>query len=75
MRLLFTDIGLPGAMSGRQLSDEARRHRPELKVLLTTGYSRDGFVRTGRLEPGVALITTPFNFADLTRKVREMMDG
>ncbi|HUB16146.1 MAG TPA: ATP-binding protein, partial [Acetobacteraceae bacterium] len=41
LRLLFTDIGLPGGMNGRQLAEEARRRRPELKVLLTTGYTRD----------------------------------
>ena len=37
VRLLFTDIGLPGTMNGRQLSDEARHRRPNLKVVLTTG--------------------------------------
>jgi CheY-like chemotaxis protein len=37
VHLLFTDIGLPGAMNGRQLSDEARRRRSGLKVLLATG--------------------------------------
>ena len=75
VRLLFTDIGLPGAMSGRQLSDEARQRRPELRVLLTTGYARDSIIHAGRLEPGVTLITKPFNFADLTKKVREALDA
>jgi PAS domain S-box-containing protein len=75
VRLLFTDIGLPGAMSGRQLSDEVRHRRADLKVLLTTGYARDTIVQAGRLEPGVALIGKPFNFADLTKKVREVLDG
>ena len=74
MGLLFTDIGLPGAMNGWQLRDEARRRRPELKVLLTTGYVRDAAMRSGQLEPGVALINKPFSFADLTRKVREVLD-
>ncbi len=75
IRLLFTDIVLPGVMNGRQLSDEARRRRRGLKVLLTTGYAKDTIIQTGRLEPGVALIGKPFNFAELTKKVREALDA
>lgn len=36
--VLFTDVGLPGGMNGRQLADEACRRRPQLLVLYTTGY-------------------------------------
>lgn len=38
--LLITDIVMPGGMNGRELADEARRLRPLLKVLFTTGYTR-----------------------------------
>ena len=75
VRLLFTDIGLPGTMSGRQLSDEARHRRPELKVVLTTGYTEDTVIHAGRLERGVSLIMKPFSFADLTKKIREALDS
>ena len=54
IRLLFTDVGLPGGMNGRQLADAARTLRPELKVLFTTGYARNAIVHDGRLDPGVA---------------------
>ena len=74
VRLLFTDIGLPGAMNGRQLSDEARQRRAGLKVLFTTGYARDAIIHAGHLDPGISLIGKPFSFADLTRKVRETLD-
>ena len=70
VHLLFTDIGLPGAMNGRQLSDEARRRRSGLKVLLTTGYAGKAIIHAGRLEPGVSFMTKPFSFADLTKRVR-----
>ena len=36
--LLFTDIGLPGGMDGRRLAEAARRLRPDLPVLFTSGY-------------------------------------
>jgi len=74
LRLLFTDIGLPGGLNGRELADEARRRRPGLKVLLTTGYTRDAIVRHGRLDAGVELIVKPFTQADLARKVRDALD-
>jgi CheY-like chemotaxis protein len=74
LRLLFTDIGLPGGLNGRQLADEARRRWPEIRVLLTTGYTRDAMVRHGRLDPGVELLVKPFTEADLARKIREVLD-
>jgi len=49
--LLFTDVGLPGGLNGRQLADQARRLRPELRLLFTTGYARNAIVREGRLAP------------------------
>ena len=64
VHLLFTDIGLPGAMNGRQLSDEARRRRSGLKVLLATGYAGNAVIHAGQLEPGVSLMSKPFSFAD-----------
>ena len=72
--LLFTDIGLPGGLNGRQLAEQARRRRPALRVLFTTAYTRDAMVRHGRLDPGVELLVKPFTEADLARKVREVLD-
>ena len=72
--LLFTDVGLPGGMNGRQLADEARKRRPELKVLFTTGYARNAIVHDGRLDPGVQLITKPFTFAELATMIRQTLD-
>jgi CheY-like chemotaxis protein len=65
--LLFTDVGLPDGMNGRQLAEEARRIRPALKVLFTTGYARNAIVHHGRLDPGVELILKPFT-AETWRK-------
>jgi PAS domain S-box-containing protein len=73
--VLFTDIGLPGGMNGRQLADEARRRRPDLKVLFTTGYARNAIVHDGRLDPGVELITKPFSQVALASKLRDILDA
>jgi PAS domain S-box-containing protein len=73
--LLFTDVVMPGGLNGRQLADEARRRRPGLKVLFTTGYSRNAIVHHGRLDPGVQMISKPFSFNELGAKVRAILDG
>jgi CheY-like chemotaxis protein len=70
VRLLFTDVGLPGGMNGRKLADEALRRHPGLKVLFTTGYARNAIVHDGRLDPGVQLVTKPFTYAELAAAVQ-----
>ena len=74
IRLMFTDVGLPGAMTGRQLADMAKARWPDLKVLFTTGYARNAIVHHGRLDPGVELITKPFTGSALAARVRELLD-
>ena len=74
IQLLFTDVGLPGGMNGRQLADAARQLRPDLKVLFTTGYARNAIVHDGRLDPGVELITKPFTYSALAAKLGDMLD-
>ncbi len=74
VRLLFTDIGLPGGLNGRQLADEAQRRRPALSVLFTTGYARNAIVHHGRLDPGVEVIGKPFTYLALAAKIRQMLD-
>ncbi|WP_245296930.1 MULTISPECIES: hybrid sensor histidine kinase/response regulator [Rhodomicrobium] len=71
--LLFTDIVMPG-MNGRELADKARSRLPHLKVLYTTGYSRNAIVHNGVLDPGVALIAKPFTISQVGEKVRQVLD-
>ena len=75
IKLLFTDVILPGGMNGRQLSDEALRRRPDLKVLYATGYTRDAIIHQGRLDADVELLNKPFTHDLLTRKVRQILDA
>ncbi len=75
INLLFTDVVLPGGMTGAVLADQARRQRPDLKVLFTTGYARNAIVHHGRLDPGVELITKPFSYADLAARIRDLLDA
>ncbi len=73
--LLFTDVVLPSGMNGADVAAEARKLRPDLKVLFTTGYARNAIVHHGRLDAGVELITKPFSYADLAARIRDLLDG
>jgi CheY-like chemotaxis protein len=71
--LVFTDVVMP-EMSGRQLADIARELRPGLKVLFTTGYTRNAIVHNGVLDSDTRLLSKPFNVEELSMKVREILD-
>jgi signal transduction histidine kinase len=73
--LLFTDVVLPGGMTGAQVAAQARALRPILKVLFTTGYARNAIIHHGRLDKGVHLISKPFSLQELAAKVRDVLDG
>ena len=73
VNLLFTDVVMPD-MSGRQLADRARAKRPNLKVLYTTGYTRNAIVHNGMLDPGTNLLTKPFSIEELAAKIRKTLD-
>jgi two-component system, NtrC family, sensor kinase len=74
IKLLFTDVVLPGGMNGRQLADEALRRRPDLKVLYATGYTRNAIIHQGRLDADVELLNKPFTHDLLTRKVKQILE-
>jgi signal transduction histidine kinase/ActR/RegA family two-component response regulator len=72
--MLFTDIVMP-EMNGRQLAEVVLHKYPSLKVLYTTGYTRNAVVHNGVLDPGTAFLAKPFTVDQLARKVRETLDA
>jgi len=72
--LLFTDVVLPGGMSGRDIAAWALETNPDLPVLYTSGYTRDEMVRRGRLARHVRLLQNPFTKGDLAYHVSEVME-
>jgi signal transduction histidine kinase len=72
--ILFTDVVMPG-MNGRKLSEAALERRPALKILFTTGYTRNAIVHNGMLDPGVNLLSKPFSLSELAKKVAELARG
>jgi len=72
--LLFTDVVMPGGMTGRQLAETARTRRPALKAVFTSGYTENSIVHQGKLDRGVSFLAKPFRRQDLAAKVRETLD-
>ena len=72
--LLLTDVGLPG-LNGRQVADEVRRLRPDVRIVFTSGYANHALVHQGRLDPGVELLAKPYTFNALAAKIRRALDS
>jgi PAS domain S-box-containing protein len=71
--LLLTDVVMP-QMSGRALWDRLVKLRPGLRVLFMSGYSGTAIAHHGVLDEGAHLIQKPFSAADLSRRVREVLE-
>jgi len=71
--LLFTDIVMPGGMNGHELALAARELRPDLRVLYTSGYTKNAIVHQGRLDPGVDLLSKPYRSQDLAQKLHQVL--
>ncbi len=72
--LLFSDIGLPG-MTGTELARESSKLRPDLKVLLTTGYAQEKTIDHARALRGILLLPKPFGRADLAQKIKLVLSS
>jgi CheY-like chemotaxis protein len=73
VRLLVTDVGLPGGLNGRQLADAAREMSPHLPILLITGYAGDAAPGRKQLARGMEMLAKPFELDVLARRVQAMI--
>jgi CheY-like chemotaxis protein len=71
--LLFTDVVMPGAISGRQLAERAFEIDPTLKILFTSGYTENAIVHNSRLDSGVELLSKPYGREQLAAKIRRVL--
>jgi signal transduction histidine kinase/ActR/RegA family two-component response regulator len=72
--LLFSDIVMPGGMSGIELAHAARARWPGLRVLLTSGFPEARLSGTGYPVDGVRLLSKPYGRDQLARTLREALD-
>ncbi len=71
--LVFTDIVMP-ELNGARLAELIREKRPDMRILFTTGYTRNAVVHNGIVDPGVELIGKPFTIEELAARLRTMLD-
>ena len=72
--LLFTDVIMPGPIASTELVRQAHLLLPGLRVLFTSGFTRDAIVHRDRLQAGVNLISKPYAREELARKLRQLLD-
>jgi FixJ family two-component response regulator len=70
---LITDVIMP-EMNGRELAGQMTGLYPDIRLLFMSGYTANVIAHQGVLEKGVAFIQKPFSMADMTEKVREVLD-
>ena len=75
IQLVLSDIVMPGGMNGHELATELRRDRPDLKVLLMTGYSPDLILREPNDGQPMGLLLKPYTPQELAQAVRQALDG
>lgn len=71
--LLFTDVMMPGEMTGIELAHEARWRHPELRILFTSGYAESLVARHGMLTSNCGWLGKPYSISDLDAKLRELL--
>lgn len=72
--LLFSDVVMPGGMNGFELAEKLVGERPQLKVLLTSGYTEKAIARNGQVRFKTNMLSKPYTLADLAQKVRNLLD-
>jgi PAS domain S-box-containing protein len=73
--LLFTDVVMPGGVDGRALADAARRLRPKLRVLFTSGFTAAAASAATENQFGSNLLSKPYRKGELARRVRAVLDA
>jgi PAS domain S-box-containing protein len=71
--LLFTDVVMPGELRGPELAKAVREIMPGIKVLFTSGYTRNAMGAGGRLDPEINLLSKPYRQEQLARKIRQLL--
>ena len=73
--ILFSDIVMPGGISGFDLAERVRAMRPGIRVLLTSGYALETLAARGRMVRDVVVMTKPYRKDDLAQKLREAVEA
>jgi two-component SAPR family response regulator len=71
--LLFTDVVMPGPVSSFALVQAARDLQPAIKILFTSGYTRNAIMPHGRVPSDAHFLSKPFSKAQLADSIRDVL--
>jgi PAS domain S-box-containing protein len=71
--LLFTDVIMPGGLTGPELANLAKELHPTLPVLFTSGYTENAIIHQGRLDEGTPLLSKPYCRVELGQRIRQAL--
>ncbi len=71
--VLFSDVVLPGGMTGEMLANQVKERHPKVKILLTSAYSREVLIAQGRLVGKLPLLNKPFRRDQLSKSVQDLL--
>ena len=74
IRLLLTDLVMPGGMNGKELGERLLAKNPKLKVIYASGYSAEIVSQDFSLQEGVNFLTKPFQAQKLAKTIRNRLD-
>jgi len=70
--MLFSDVVMPG-MNGYELAEKVKSLYPEIKVLLTSGYTEKVAIKSGQVKFNANLLSKPYSQNDLAHHVRNTL--
>ena len=71
---LFSDVVMPGGMNGYELAEQASKNKPELKILLTSGFTSKTIAQNGQVRFSVQMLSKPYRKTDLAQHIRQILD-
>lgn len=72
--LLFSDVVMPGDINGYELADQVIQLYPQIKVLLTSGYTGKAMTQNGQPRFSADLLNKPYTQLELSQRIREILD-
>jgi len=74
IEMLFSDVVMPGGMSGYELAEILTQQNPQLKVLLSSGFTSKALIKNGQSRFNEELLNKPYRKAELAQRVRLVLD-
>ena len=73
--LIFSDVVMPGGVTGYELAARAREHDPSIKILLTSGYDAEVAAEQDSTGSDFRVLRKPYRQSELARTLREVLDA